>query len=315
MCNNRLADARATGECNVDVFHVSAFVPGSIYVAAANAVEVRKLVESLPDVFSNHQFEFIPQDDVTSLRRIRPFRLAAGSWVRVTGKGRYRNDICNVIESNEADQMATVLLVPRTNSIDGQPSSKGKGKGARRLRPVAQLFRPDPSARGFESIGNGRVKFNGQEYMDGLLVHTLHSKKLRHGFPTVVELELFGQSASLDASLIYRTWTLCDAVTLSQSDRVRIVEGEQAGSVGKILNVRDGFFSIISSEKPGEPVLEVPLANVRSHFVIGDYVLVKAGKYAGKFGGVTNVERKHATDDVTFIAVASAQTSHPEQVK
>ena len=117
---------QATGIFNV--FHVSAFVPGSIYIEADNALQVRGLVDSLPDVFSNQQFEFVPQEDVVSLWHLGSVRLTVGTWARVTGNGRYRNNICSVIKVDD-DQNAMVLLVPRTELSHRPKSKASKGKG------------------------------------------------------------------------------------------------------------------------------------------------------------------------------------------
>ena len=316
-CMKQLENYRVTGAREVGVFHVSEYVPGSIYVEMNHRLEVRELVGSMSDVFWSRDFEFVPVEDVISLRRIRSVRLAVGTWARVTQKGLYHDDLCNIVGFEEDDQSASVLLIPRVNLLNGQPepkASKRKGKAIQRLRPVARLFHPDPSTRGFEGIDGAYLKFNGKKYKDGLLVHTIRFKNLRHAFPTIAELEIFGQSSALDSSLIHKTWTLCDAASLTQGDRVRIVGGEQGGSIGHIQKTGDGFLSVISG-KPGVPAVEVPLANVRSHFVIGDYVLVKAGKYTGKSGGVIKVEQKSTTDIVTFVDEASIQTPNILEVR
>jgi len=310
-----LADLQASGTSKVNVFHVAAFVPGSIYIEGLDLGEARELVKRFSDVFLHLGLELVPQEDVASLRRLQSVRLVVGDWVRVTGKGRYSGDICNVIDVDQADQKATVLIVPRIHLLDRLPRSKiskGKGKAIRRPRAEPQLFYPNSAMR-FERLDDVNVKFNSHIYSDGLLNVTLASKRLRHSLPTVRELEVFSRSSALNESIIFRTWTLCDAANLSQGDKVRVVEGDQAGLIGKVLDVHDDFLSM-STERPGEPAVDIPLCHVRARFDVGDYVLVKVGKHAGKFGGVIVVERRPEVDMVTFTDDVALRNGNPEQV-
>ena len=316
-CMTMLADLQASGKSKVNVFHVAAFVPGSIYIEGLDLGEARELVKHFSDVFLHRGLELVPQEDVASLQHLQSVRLVIGDWMRVTGKGRYSGDICNVIDVNEADQKATVLIVPCIHLLDRSPRSKiskGKGKAIRQQRAEPQLFYPDSSAPRFERLDDVSVKFNGQVYLDGLLNLPLASKRLRHAIPTVCELEVFSRSSALKESVILKTWTLCDAANLNQGDRVRVVDGEQAGLIGRVLEVHDDFVSM-STERPTEPAMDIPLCNVWAHFNVGDYVLVKVGKHAQKSGGVVVVERRREADIVTFTDDASVRSVNPEQVR
>ena len=253
-CLKKLADSQSSEARKVNVFEASRLVPCSIYIQAANTVQVCDLVEPFSDVFFNHTFDFITSEDVRSLQRLESVRLAAGNWARVTGKGRYRKDICNVIGVDDVGNIATVLLVPRVDLLKRRrqsKDSKGKGRSVVVERPEARLFRPDSSAKGFKRIDNGHVEFNGQVYADGLVTHTFPLKNLKIDTPTIAELEVFRQSTALDVSLIFRTWALCDAATVKEGDRVRVVEGQEASLVGKVLDIGNDAISF-SSEQLGE---------------------------------------------------------------
>ena len=110
-----------------------------------------------------------------------------------------------------------------------------------------------------------------------------------------------------------KTWTLCDAANLNQGDQVRVVDGEQAGLIGRVLEIHDDFLSM-STERPTEPAMNVPLCNVQPHFNVGNYVLVKVGKHAQKSGGVVVVEQRCEADIVTFTNDATVRSVNPEQV-
>jgi len=129
-CLKVLADLKMTVIWQVHIFHIATFVPGSIYIEGVDQLEACEVVKQFSDIFLHHGLQFVPQEDVASLWHLQLIRLVVGDWVRVTGKGRYSGDICNVIDVDQADQKAMVLIVPCIHLLDRSPRSKiSKEKG------------------------------------------------------------------------------------------------------------------------------------------------------------------------------------------
>jgi len=54
-----------------NVFEVVSFVSGSIYIKAADLVNVLDLVESINDIYSHQGIACIPSEDKTALMRLK----------------------------------------------------------------------------------------------------------------------------------------------------------------------------------------------------------------------------------------------------
>ena len=295
------------------VFERSTVVLGSIYVEALSQTDVLDLVTSIYGVYSGRGLESVPMEDRPALLRLGRPAVTPGAWVRISGRGRYRNDLGNVVGVDPIAQTANVVVVPR-GSLESMGKGKVRqGKGNCRIRPPARLCHPERSGRDFEQLDDLKFKFNGNIFIDGLMLLKSPIRMLRSAFPSMAELEVFGRSSALDATLVFRTWSECAATTLIPGDRVRIVKGEQAGLTGKITSILNDIITFSPESKPDSQI-EVSLTSVRSHFCTGDNVEVKIGLNFGKFGAVIGVERKPETDMVTFIDDASIKAGSPELV-
>jgi ribosomal protein L24 len=102
-------------------------------------------------------------------------------------------------------------------------------------------------------------------------------------------------------------------VAVVPGHRVRIISGEQVGLIGKVLGVEDGVVKCISGPEPGT-VTDIPVASMRLHLEVGDYVEVHLGGDIGKHGGVIKVERGIDQDCITFTDDMSIKSGQPQQV-
>ena len=262
----------------------------------------------------SRNFEYVPLEQRPPLLSLRSPTVEEGAWVRFSGRGRYHNDLGNVVDVDHNAQTAMVWLVPRVSLEQADRKRKDvKGKGKHRVRPSQEIFHPERSGQHFERLDDAQVKFRGRVFVSGLIALTFPIHKLRPAFPSLPELEVFGRTSVLNASMMLRTLSESAATTLAPGNRVRVVKGEQTGLVGEITDIVDNVITL-ASEAQAESPIDVPLTSVRAHFRRGDYVLVKIGNDAGKFGCAIEVQQTAEIDWVTFIEDASIKAGSPEQV-
>jgi hypothetical protein len=293
-------------------FERSAFLPGYIYVEAHNLADIVSAITGMAGISINQSIPRIPDMERPSLHCLGT-NTKLGFWVRVGGKGKYRDDWAYLSMVNQKKQQAVVLVIPLI-SLDGNESIKGKRKLVPRTRPLPHpspsVFSPE-AKRNIESLGPGRVKFHKQVFQNGLLELIFPVSKLRDARPSVAELELFTQSGAIHDSIMTKAFSDIAAAAVVPGHRVRITSGEQAGMVGTVLKVDD---EAVRCESGTGTVEHVPVSSVRLHLDVGDYVQVHVRKHAGKHGGVIKVERASDQDVVSFIDDMSLK-SGPEEVR
>jgi hypothetical protein len=284
-----------------NAFERSAFIPGSIYVEGS----FQNVASAVLGMDIRRPIELIPIEERPMLYKLGSINADLGHWVRVQGKGLYGRDLAHVLEVNPSGQEATVLLVPRI-------SSEGKRKLNSRTRPSPFIFNPEGKGT-VEHLQSGRVRFNKKTFYQGLLELTLPLTKLRAAHPSAAELEVFALSGAIRESVITRAFSDCAAASVVPGHRVRITSGEQTGIIGTVSDVGDGVVKCVSESAPGTAI-DVPVACVRLHLEIGDYVQVLMGADIGKHGGIIKVERAIDTDVVTFTDDMSIKSGQPQQV-
>ena len=276
-------------------FECSNYLSGSIYIQAQNPNDVLQGVAGI----SFHQaFQSIPVEEWASLvnlehsdgRELAP-------WACVHGKGRYRGDLVHILDINPASKIAEVLLVPR------EDNTKGKKRTAPR-HPSPCVFDPKPGLN-LEQLSNGRVWYNGKVYHNGLIEQSIPLANLRASFPSISEAEIFGGSGAIKMSVMVRLWSELASASVVPGSCVQIMAGEQAGLIGKVLEVAEGAVKCVAESS--DTVVEVPVNSVRLYFREGDYIQVIMGAYAGKSGGIIKVERDVSMDIITFIDDASVR--------
>jgi transcription elongation factor SPT5 len=127
------------------------------------------------------------------------------------------------------------------------------------------------------------------------------------------ELDVFGRSEGVEASVIAKSWSKLSVTALTPDAQVRIVSGEQSGLVGELLSIV-GDTCQFRSLSPPKISFDVHLDNLRIHFDVGNYVRVKAGMYVGSVGWVTKVEQGLDTDLVTFIDEVAIKRMEAKEV-
>ena len=137
--------------------------------------------------------------------------------------------------------------------------------------------------------------------------------RLRLATPTAAELDVFDRSQGLGPSAVAKAWTYLSSKALTPECRVCVLSGAQLGLTGSVLTITDDICELLADSTP-TTVIDVHISDLRLHFRVGDYVRVKAGRFAGSVGWVTDVDRKADADLVTLISEASAANSEPQEV-
>ena len=297
-------------------FELSRVIPGSIYIEAKSAEDALIAIRDLNGVPKRPRIAFVPLEERSVLLGWHIMDIEAGTWVRVI-RGKYRKDLAYVQRVNQVEHEATVLLVPRLLPDyvpqAGKASRKGKRKASARVRPHPCLFNRPLSSALCHQLDDGRVQISGQVFRGGLLETTFSYHQLRLAIPTIEELDVFGRSEGVEASVIAKSWSKLSVTALTPDARVRIVSGEQSGLVGELLNIVDETCQFRSLSPP-KITFDVHLYHLRIHFDVGNYVRVKAGMYVGSVGWVTKVEQGLDTDFVTFIDEVAIKRREAKEV-
>lgn len=294
------------------VFEYSRFVRGSIYIEAGSLMDVTDAIKGVAGINIHQRIQSIPSEERSSLLNLGRSIEDLGPWARVCGRGKYHKDLAYVSHISLETQTALVLLVPRISSYK-RKFDKGKPKQVAPKRPSPSIF-DFRQVTNSEPLDRGRVKYKGDIYFNGLLELSLPLTKLVVASPPpfAAELDIFGRSEAIKKSVMVRAWSEFAAANLVPGNRVQITSGEQAGLIGKVLEVVDGIAKCVLDLT--EILVEVPITGVRLYLCVGDYVQVNVGANVGKFGGIIEVERGGDTDIVTFTDDDTIRTGQPEQV-
>jgi transcription elongation factor SPT5 len=303
-CYDRMSDK--TPPLISHAFERSAFVPRSIFVETS---DVMSAIEGLTGISTPPNIQFVPLEDRSALMNLGLRSIAVGSWVRVS-KGKYRMDLAHVLDVDVDSRVAKVLLVPRI-SLDGR-GKRGKRMRASRMAPC--IFDAKRLGSKVKQLEDGGVMYKGKTYRSGLLESMFLLNGLYVASPTASELDTFGRTRTIDSSVMTKSWAKWAAASIRQGDRVRVTSGEQAGMIGKVLDIAHEVVTIFPAgvsviDNEDTRYLCIPLTSIRLHLVIGDYICVVFGDNTGKSGAIVEVEG----DLVTFMD-GSAKTGQPEQV-
>jgi ribosomal protein L24 len=286
-------------------FEISNFIPGSVYVEARDPVAVSTAISGLQGVPATPRVDFVPLEERPALLKCHTISKVR-KWVRVTRPGKHYGDLGFVTSIDRAEDKATVLLVPRSR-LGGK-----KRRGKRRAWAHPRIFDPRESGLSFQQLEDGGVFFERLTYRGGLVEMIYADHRLRLVTPTAEELDVFDRSQGLEASVMADAWSYCSAMALTPECQVRIVSGEQSGLTGTVLTIAIDICQFLPDTV--STIIDIHLYNLRLHFCVGDYVRVKAGRFAGSVGWVTEVERRVDVDLVTLIDEVSATNREPKEV-
>lgn len=283
-------------------------ITGSIYVEALTAADVQNAVHNVHGVLyhqSSPRIELVPLDDRVALLDMGiPMTIRRNSWVRITRRGRYRNDLCLVHSVDASSLTATVHLVPRI------PLDRKRKRGS---RPEPALF----DVKTVEATYGTRLVvkenegwlFNGNKYIHGLEVRTFELYELsgRSVNATQDELELFQRTCD--------KWVedavLCGIITIQVSDKVRVVTGPCLGSTGVVMDVIGDIVKIQSDDFPHPQ--QVRRWEVCKRFDRGDFVHVVHGVDRGMEGFIVDMDESFVTlccrifDEVSCLSLHSTR--------
>ncbi|KAJ6584271.1 hypothetical protein B0H10DRAFT_1961840, partial [Mycena sp. CBHHK59/15] len=126
-------------------------VRGAVYIEANSESEVRRLMRTVAFIRRSQSPVQVPLDDYVHLMTVpsdSESRLAAGTWVRFTGKGSYTGDLAWISDFDDDTHTYIVWLVPRIvrpasgNSVAGNEAATGTRAKPHRL-PQGLLLHED----------------------------------------------------------------------------------------------------------------------------------------------------------------------------
>ena len=270
--------------------------------------------------------DVVGEDDRMNILRLADSAIHPQSWATIA-RGIYKGDGCFVEGINETQQ-AVVWCIPRLNlslpprktgeKIIGQrpedvpegvgrrEASKQGPQGKRVKRPEPRVFDPLEVARIFGNTAvsehNGQYAFQKHVFRGGLVRRMVDvcdlSPEVRFSYSLYRACSLAPHIPQdrVEAFLWYHY-----GKSLEAGDRVKVIDGQQVGSVGCIVTITRNFAVI---ELDGANVsLEVHLKSLRRRIVIGDTVRVEVGVDQGKWGSVIEV----SDDEVTILSPNAAQ--------
>lgn len=281
-------------------------ITGSVYVEAFKLDDVQRTVRDVHGVLSyrgNPSIELIPLDDRVALLEMNaPTTIRRNSWVRITRRGRYRNDLGLVHTVDESSLTAKVYLVPRI------PDRKRK----RRCRPKPALFDATTVEATF---GAGLVVkendgwlFKGNRFVNGLEVQNFELYELsdRSVNATHDELELFHRTCDtwVEDAIVLSGGT----VSLRVSDKIRVVTGPYLASTGVVVDIIGDIVKIQSDSFPDPQ--QVRRWEVCKRFDRGDFVHVVHGLDRGVEGFIIDMDEGFVTLCCRTIHEVSCSSLH-----
>jgi hypothetical protein len=212
--------------------------------------------------------------------------LGPGDWVRVK-IGIYEGDPAYV---TAAKNKIRLLLVPHISYEQFDIVT----------RTQRALFDPDRARAVFGGSAvqqvNNTLVFKRMTFKDGLLEKVFPRNQLIIGGvrPTSEEIELFSQSPQFPrhSRAKWEAKEVADALCLH--DRIEVVAGDLKGKQGVITGKYRDVVQVHLSVNDHHSVdnglpFDLPAVYVRKSFEIGDYIQVRSGIHASKYGYVTMI--------------------------
>jgi transcription elongation factor SPT5 len=270
-------------------------VPGVVYIECEDPQDIRRIFQHVHTVYTTRPVTLVSPDEHIQLVNMPTVEhpLPEGTWVRIK-RGKYEGNIGYVttpMMSNSAGVL--LLLVPRVHYQEGPVWT----------RPPQELFRVDLARSVFGAhkvvqLGSDTFFFQEKKFRGGLFLRfwSREALQVEGAFPLFEEIELFSQSPVFDARARLKWESDVVAAALRVDDRVEITGGELEGTVGRITKkVNDSVemqpLAHRLGQRPFDEHFRVALlpSQVRRVFKIGDYIQVRCGNHAGKYGYIVNL--------------------------
>jgi transcription elongation factor SPT5 len=267
--------------------------PGTVYIECDDPQDICRVFQHVHVLSTVRPITLVSPNEFVELINTPNLKntVSEGTWVRIK-KGKYQGD-AGYVASLRKDQKALVLLVPRIHYQEGPVWT----------RPPQDLFRVDLARTVFgekavKHLANNTFQFQEEIFEDGLL-----ARYFRHGaleaetaFPLPEEIELFDQSPRWDARARADWEAGVFAAALYIDDWVEILEGELQGTVARItrknndgIEVQPYFYNMDQNPFDEHFRVTLPPRHVRRNFKVGNFIRVRCGDHAGKYGYIVNM--------------------------
>ena len=265
-------------------------IPGVIYIPSESPNHIRRAFEGTHHMIDRSKtITLVPEEECSQLFFMPSVSNAVvrGDWVRMV-RGDYKGDVAFVTGVKD-DVRVRVLVVPRIMyDRDVDPAW---------TRAPPTLFDADRARAIFgrdsvQQVNSDEIYvFQQMTFKGGLLEKVLGMKQLTSEdvSPTLEEIQLFSQSSGWDLGARDAWEANRAAAALRERDRIQIIAGEFRDAQGIVVNKHAGSVHIQLShcEELGKDFrLELSVDQVRRLFKLGDYVRVREGAHAGKYGYV-----------------------------
>uniref|UniRef100_A0AC35UFR7 DRB sensitivity-inducing factor large subunit n=1 Tax=Rhabditophanes sp. KR3021 TaxID=114890 RepID=A0AC35UFR7_9BILA len=283
-----------------------------IYIEAYQKGSVRDFVARVPAILANDKFTKIRDEEILNTIAMKKSVLVAGGFVRFSNT-LYRDDLAEIIETNENSGKVLLRLVPRID-YSRQRSGKDIDNGLDSKANSKRKFTRIPKAL----FNQKRIKnCGGQVFPEG--DYTMFENNMyKHGFlykwfnvmniyslgviPSIDEIKMFKvvPGRAVDDGFERKRMEF-EYMKYQVGEKVIIRSGELSGSKGVIFDIRNQHLSI----KPinvGQAVtknLVVKSSNVSKYFDIGDHVKCECGKVLDS--GIV-VKASDRTDTIIFLS-------------
>jgi transcription elongation factor SPT5 len=261
-------------------------IRGYIYVEAMDLASVAKALVSIPGIRYSRRgmliADLVSTEDRVQLLRMESLGVKKRTWVRITKKGTYFNDLAFVYDLDITEMKACVLVVPRI-----QISRKRSYKG----RHPQSLF--DKSAvenvYGADSIRvlNNNFFFKSRCYNYGLLDvdYRFSELSVQPVDPTIYDLTCFRQSQH---PAIIKALKSID-VKLYLGDRIQISSGTYQSIRGRLVAIGNQNTVTVQADDSDFGEFEVGVWEVSRYFCLGDGVVIHGGDNSSEEGYVVEI--------------------------
>lgn len=266
----------------------SSFVNDCVYVEAYQKFDVVLAIKGMHGVYES-RLSVVPISemvDVFAMDNSCEIKYNIGEFVRIRS-GKYKEDLAQVVVTEEHLGRATVRLVPRLEIT-----------GNKKTRPSAKTFNPndypaadkkrDPNSQEFF------YSYQGNRFQNGLLYKSLSYKSIRpcESRPNLSEIKTFD-----DSKIALKIKP--QQISFVQGDKVKVISGDSKGLTGSVESTHLSMVSIYPFiEELCDKKLEFPINELCKFFDIGDHVKVIEGRYIGVTGMVVSCEG----EDVNIIS-------------
>lgn len=316
-------------------------LPRRLYVEAASLREVQRLMTYSQSTYHGRGIRVIDDVDRKWLQGDNLSSFPPATWIKITDRGLYQNDLALVVESPREGDVVTLAVVPRFSQ--NQRKRRRKGTRPNPMRLNAESLARLQFRENFYRLGSRRFHSSGLEF---LLAPATHTLKLEHNpsdeqlrlfeqsipiyNPSEERLRLFEQSVSLQCTGkqhgIDIDRLLLDAVKSAYhrkvreiwrvGDQMRIRGGEFIGWRGHLVEIdltsESALVSVLAPESPKPIHVHIALANLQRYFEIGDVVRVVVGMEKGRKGSITSIEDEVVTIvELSFEAVVEVSIFIP----